>query len=163
MKNGIAFLVCMAVLFAAGAAGYVRSGDAPQAAGDEIMLMIRLDLKEDIGLLIIDHDVDGIKGSGGVSNADRSMIRRDDVLCWTFDRQLYDHPADTVELTVRFTVVTEYFDPDYDNLYPEEYSIPMEAVSFRAEFGETCFITITGDRVNGYEAVLSEQKTEIRP
>ena len=155
-KNRTAILVCVAALLAVGMVGCGRSSDAPQAAGDEIQLIIRLDLKEDIGLLIIDHDLGGNKGSGGISNADRSMIKRDDVLYWTFDKQYYDNPADTADLTLRFTVVTEYCDPNYDNIYPEEYMIPMEAVSFRADFGKAYSVTIAGDKDKGYQAVLGE-------
>ena len=129
----------------------------PEASGDEIMLKIQLDLKEDIGLLILDHDVDGEEGSGGMSNVDKSMLKHDDVLYWTFDKQQYEGSDDTVDMTLRFTVVTEYCDPNYDNIYPEEYMIPMEGVSLRADFGKTYSVTITGDKINGYEAHLGDQ------
>ena len=155
-KSGIAILVCVAAMFAVSVVGYGRTADAPRAAEDEITLMIQLDLKEDIGLLLIDHAVDGDEGSGGMSNADKSMLRRDDTLYWTFDRRFYDDPADTVDLTVRFTVVTEYCDPNYDNIYPEGDMIPMEALSFRADFGGTYSIAITGDKAHGYQAALAD-------
>ena len=154
-QTKITILVCILALISVVLVGCSRASES-QAAKDEIMLKIQLDLNEDIGLLVIDHDVDGKKGSGGMSNADKSMLKRNDVLDWSFDRQLYDPSADTVDLTVRFTVVTEYCDPNYENIYPEEYMVPMEALSFKANFGETYSITITGDKVNGYQAALND-------
>ena len=127
-----------------------------QAVDDEIKLIIQLDLKEDIGLLLIDYDAGGKEGSGGMSNADKTMLRRDDLLDWTFDKKLLDIPeqADGVDLTLRFTVVTEYVEPNYEDIYPEEYKIPMKELSLKAKFGESYFITIRGDKTSGYSAVI---------
>ena len=82
------------------------------------------------------------------------MIKRNDILDWSFDRQFPESPADTAEVTLLFTVVTEYFDPNYDFDYPEECKIPMNAISFTGEFGETYYVSVTGDNVNGYSATL---------
>ena len=156
MRNRIKtmILVCMTILLAASAAGCNFLNAEPQAAEDEIMLKIQLDLKEDIGLLIIHHDVDGHEGGGGISNADKSMIRHDETLYWTFGKEFYEGSAETVNMTLEFAIVKEYCDPNYDNIYPEEYVIPMESISFSAGFGESCLITITGGNESGYEAAL---------
>ena len=157
MKKAIVFTVILALL-AFALFGCSRSYQY-QAADDEIKLVIQLDLKEDIGLLLIDYDVDGSEGSGGISNADKSLIKHDELLDWTFDKKLLDIPeqADAVDLTIRFTVVTEYVDPNYEDIYPEQYKRPMDAISLKAAFGETYFIAISGDKTNGYRAVLKEQ------
>ncbi|MBO4219324.1 MAG: hypothetical protein J5933_00150 [Clostridia bacterium] len=160
-KNiGKALLVFIAFILAAvmSGCGLINSlpGDEPHASGDEIMLRIQLDLREDIGLLVIDHDVDGENGSGGISNADGSMIKRDEILYWTFDKQFFDSSADEVDLTLRFAVVTEYCNPNYDNIYPDELTVPMEEISFDAHFGESYDLKITGDRTNGYRCQLAE-------
>ena len=122
---------------------------------DEIKVKIQLDLQEDIGLLLIDWDVNGQKGMSGTSNADRSKIKHNDTEYWEFEKQFLEDPADTVGLTLKFIVVTEYFDPNYDFIYPEEYMMPMDEISFTADFGEIYFVTITGDNVNGYKAFLT--------
>ncbi|MBR0209082.1 MAG: hypothetical protein IJQ43_09310 [Oscillospiraceae bacterium] len=154
MKKKLPLFVLLAVLLLAivlyGAGCFARP---PQAAENEVLLKIRLDLKEDIGLLVIDHRVDGKEGSGGISNADKSMLRRDDVLYWSFEKDPGD-AAETAEVTVRFTVVTEYADPNYDNIYPEETMIPLEPLSFTSPYGEIVSLRIEGDRINGYRAVL---------
>ena len=162
MRNSIwkvlpVFIAAMlaAVLSGCSLPGSLLDG-VPHAADDQIMLRIKLDLKEDIGLLVIDHDVDGEKGSGGISNADRSMVKRDEVLYWTFDKRYYESSGDAVDLTLRFTVVTEYCDPNYDNIYPDELTVPMEKISFDAHFGESYDLKITGDRTNGYRCQLAE-------
>jgi len=61
-----------------------------------------------------------------------------------------------VELSLRFTVVIEYCEPNYENTYPSEYQIPMEAITFPAEFGISYSIRITGDKTNGYQAALEQ-------
>ena len=160
-KKEIVFTVILALL------AFVLSGCSQpyryQAADDEIKLLIRLDLDEDIGLLLIKYAANGTEGSGGMSNANKSMIKRDDMLDWTIDKKLLDIPeqTDVVDLTAGFTVVTEYVDPNYDDIYPEELQIPMDAISLKAKFGESYFITIRGDKINGYRAVLENSQHSV--
>lgn len=147
-------IICV-IMIAIMITGCNCSNGAPKATEDEIQLKISLDLKEDIGLLVIDHQLDGVKGSGGMSNADKSMIKHNDVLYWTFCKKDHEKVTDPVELTIVFTVVTEYCEPNYENIYPEELMIPLEPVSFMAEFCRTYEIVITGSKSDGYKAVLS--------
>ena len=51
--------------------------DAYMPAEDEIALQIQFDIKEDIGLLVYDYCADGHAYSGGMSNADKSLIQHD--------------------------------------------------------------------------------------
>ncbi|MBQ7223180.1 MAG: hypothetical protein IJS38_01245 [Erysipelotrichaceae bacterium] len=153
-KKGIAILVGLAALIIA-AVLYIQSTCPPKPQADEIMFRVQLDLKEDIGLLVMDHSVDGHEGGGGVSNADRSLIRHDDVLYWNFHKSDYEGLGDTVTLKMRFRIVTEYCDPNFDNIYPEELVRYLEPITLTADFGRCYPITITGDRVNGYDAVLN--------
>ena len=153
-KIGIAVLIAAAVL--ALILVYHGTQEPSQTNADEISLQIQLDLKEDIGLLLIDSDIDGNVSSGGSSNADKTMLKKDDQIYWPMERQNYEDVPDTVELSLRFTVVTEYCEPNYENIYPEEYQIPMDAITFPATFGGSYSIRITGDKANGYRAVLEQ-------
>lgn len=156
-KMSILLFTLLVMLLAVSMSGCSGSDDAPpQAAEDEILLIIQLDLKEDIGLLILDQNLDGVEASGGISNADKSMLKHNDVLYWTLNKQEYENPADAGNLSVRCRVITEYCDPNYENDYPEEYTVLLDPVSFNADFGETYHITITGDKENGYRAALDE-------
>ena len=154
-KIGIAVLAAAAVL-AILILVYHGAREPAQTNADEISLQVQLDLKEDIGLLLIDSDIDGNVSSGGSSNADKTMLKKDDQIYWPIERQNYENVPDTVELSLRFTVVTEYCEPNYENTYPEEYQIPMDAITFPAEFGKSYSIRITGDKTNGYQAVLEQ-------
>lgn len=154
-KIGIAAIVAAAVL-AILTSVYHGTRELAQTNADEISLQIQLDLKEDIGLLLIDGDIDGNVSSGGSSNADKTMLKKDDCIYWPIERQNYENVPDTVELSLRFTVVTEYCEPNYENTYPSEYQIPMEAITFPAEFGKSYSIRITGDKTNGYQAALEQ-------
>ena len=42
----------------------------------------------------------------------------------------------------------------YGNVYPEDIPKALEPIAWEARFGQTYTIAITGDRANGYQAVL---------
>lgn len=155
MVKKIHVLAAALVLSAFVVAGCSRVDNAPpQPAEDEIQLQIQLDLKEDIGLLLHNYVADGETHSGGMSHADKSPIKHDERIIDTLEKQQFENPAGVDHLTIQFTVVTEYCDPNYDNVYPEEFMIPMDAIALKANFGETYHIRIRGDKTNGYRAVL---------
>ena len=124
-------------------------------ADDEIALHIQLDTKEDVGLLVYDYRADGHEYSGGISNADRSLIKHDsdNVVVWKKDElNILSAPF---ELSMKFRIITEYVAPNFENIYPNNITKYMEPISWEAHFGESYFITITGDKTNGYNAVLN--------
>ncbi len=123
-------------------------------ADDEIALHIQLDTEEDIGLLVFDYRADDHKYSGGMSNADRSLIRRDSDNIMVWKQEELNSSSDTVELSIQFRIITEYVEPNYENIYPENLTKYLEEISFEAHFGESYFVTITGDKADGYKAVL---------
>lgn len=126
-------------------------------ADDEIALCIQFDIEEDVGLLVYDYSADGSKQSGGISNADKSLLKHDERLVNVWNKELLHCSADTVELSIQFRIITEYVEPNYENIYPEEITKYIDnPISWQAHFGESYLITITGDTTNGYQAVLEE-------
>ena len=125
-------------------------------ADDEIALHIQLDTEEDIGLLVYDYRADGHEYSGGISNADGSLIQRgsDNIVVW--NKEELNNPSDTFELSMRFRIITEYVAPNYENVYPDDITRYMEPIAWEARLGESYYIAITGDKANGYQAVLNE-------
>ncbi len=149
-----AIFVLALVLFAFPAC---RSSSQPKAEPDEIMIRIKLNLDEDIGLFLVYYDVNGTVGAGGISNADKSLLKCDsDDLYWSFYQRQLTEPEDSVRLALSFVVVTEYFDPNFENEYPEEYQIPLETVYFDADFGKIYTVMVSGSRDSGYQAALEE-------
>lgn len=134
---------------------YNSKQEAPSLKEDEIALDITLDLKEDIGLLLIGYNVNGIEGSGGVSNADKSLLKHNEHLYHTLSKQDFSNETNLDNLKLYFKVVTKYVDPNYEDIYPEEYTKVMKPLTINAKYGETYKITITGDNVNGYQAILN--------
>ena len=61
----------------------------------------------------------------------------DNMVVW--NREELDHPSDPFELSMQFRIITEYAAP----------------ISGEAHFGGSYRITITGDKANGYQAVLN--------
>lgn len=119
---------------------------------EEITLEIKLDLKEDIGLIIIDYEVDDISGSGGISNANKTLISYNDTLTYTLNKQEFNNLSNIENLIINFKIITKYIDPNYENIYPEEYTSIIAPIQIKAHYGETYRITITGDKTNGYIA-----------
>ena len=125
-------------------------------ADDEIALQIQFDTKEDIGLLVYDYCAGGHAYSGGTSNADGSLIRHDSNIIVGLEKEALNNPADPAVLSMQFRIITEYVTPNYENVYPEDITKYVEPISWEAHFGESYLITITGDKTNGYQAVLNE-------
>lgn len=67
-------------------------------ADDEIALHLQFDTEEDIGLLVYDYRVDSHEYSGGISNADGSLIKRDADNIVVLNKEELNNVADTFEL-----------------------------------------------------------------
>ena len=124
-------------------------------ADDEIALHLQLDTEEDVGLLVYDYRADSHEYSGGISNADGSLIKHASDNIVVLNKEDLNNIADTFELSMQFRIITEYVAPNYENVYPDDITKYMEPISWEAHFGESYFITITGDKANGYKAVLN--------
>lgn len=124
-------------------------------ADDEIALHLQLDTEEDVGLLIYDYRADSQEYSGGMSNADGSLIKHDSDNIVVLNKEDLTNIADIFELSMQFRIITEYVAPNYENVYPDDITKYIEPISWEAHFGESYFITIIGDKVNGYKAVLN--------
>lgn len=124
-------------------------------ADDEIALHIQLDTKEDVGLLVFDYRADDSEHSGGISNADKSLIKHDSDNVQVWNKQELNSSSDTVELSIQFRIITEYVNPNFENIYPEDLTKYLDPISWQAHFGESYFVTITGDKTSGYKAVLN--------
>lgn len=124
-------------------------------ADDEIALHIQFNTKEDVGLLVFDYHADDSEQSGGIANADKSLIKHNSDIIQVWNKQELHSSSDTVELLIQFRIITEYVAPNYENIYPEDITVYIDPISWEAHFGKSYFITITGDKINGYKAVLN--------
>ena len=124
-------------------------------AADEIALHLQLDTEEDVGLLVYDYRAGGHEYSGGISNADGSLIQHDSDNIVVWNREELNLSSDPFELTMQLRIITEYVAPNYENVYPDDITKYLEPITWEAHFGESYFITITGDKTNGYQAVLN--------
>ena len=124
-------------------------------ADDEIALHLKLDTEEDVGLLVYDYRAGSHEYSGGISNADGSLIQHDSDNIVVWNREELNLSSDPFELTMQLRIITEYVAPNYENVYPDDITKYMQPISWEAHFGESYCITITGDQTNGYQAVLN--------
>lgn len=122
---------------------------------DEFALKIKLDTKEDIGLLVFDYEVDGHTYSGGISNADKSSLQKGSTEIQIWNKQELQTTKDQVDLSIQFRIITDYVDPNFENNYPKELTKRIETpIHFSAQFGKIYTIIITGDKQTGYQAIL---------
>ncbi len=142
---GLLLLLCKQIFF-----------DEYKPADDEITLHVQMNTKEDIGLLVFDYYADDVEFSGGISNADKSLIKNNSDIVIVWNKQELKSSYNDVELKIYFRIITEYVKPNYDNIYPENITQYIDTpISWKAHFGEEYFITIIGDKANGYKAVLN--------
>lgn len=125
-------------------------------ADDEIALHIQLEMKEDVGLLVYDYRANSHQYSGGTSNADKSLIKHDDNIVVVLNKQQLNSSSDAVELSMQFRIITEYVTPNYENIYSEDITRYADPISWEAQFGKSYYITVSGDKTNGYTAILNE-------
>ena len=147
-KKGIGVIEDMLNLFLSG-----DNASEYEVGADEIALNIQLSTEEDIGLLVFDYSVDGREQSGGISNADKTELKHDEKLIWVWNREDLECSADEVDLTIRFRIITEYVDPNYENVYPDSLTRTLAPISIEARFGESYALRIVGDKMNGYEII----------
>ena len=70
-----------------------------------------------------DYSFSGKEHSAGISNADKSLIKNNDVIIQTMSKKHeFDNLSNIEDLTLKFTIITKYVDPNYDNIYPEKYT-----------------------------------------
>ena len=120
-----------------------------------LALHLQLDTEEDDGLLVYDYRIDSHEYSGGMSNADGSLIKHDSDVIVVWNKEELNSPSDTFELSMQLRIITEYVAPNYENVYPDNITKYTEPISWEAHFGESYFITITGNKTSGYKAVLN--------
>lgn len=149
-KKGIGVIEDMLDLFLSGG----NSSDY-EVGADEIALIIQLNTEEDIGLLVFDYSVDGREHGGGISNANKTELKHDEQLIWVWNREDLECSADVVNLSMQFRIITEYVDPNFENVYPDSLTRTLAPISFDARFGESYSFVITGDNMNGYQIALA--------
>lgn len=130
-----------------------------EPADDEIALHIQLDIKEDIGLIVFDYIVDEHEYSGGMSNADKSLIGHNSNMIQVWNKQELSSSSDSVDISIQFRIITEYIEPNYENMYPKNITKYVDGpISWNANFGKEYFITITGDKQSGYTVTTNCEK-----
>ncbi len=155
-KKMIRIIVAIVIVLGLGLVVYKQIvPDEYVLADDEIALHLQLDTKEDVGLLVYDYHADGQEYSGGISNADGSLIRHDSDNIVVWNKEDLNNLSDSFELSIQVRIITAYVDPNYENVYPDDITKYVEPISWEAHFGQSYFITITGDKTNGYKAVLN--------
>ena len=158
MQKKIKIVIGVILVLILGVVLYVQNAnDQFKVQDDEIALHIRLDTKEDIGLIVFDYTVDGHAYSGGIANADRSLLRHDSESIQVWNKQELNTSSDSVDISVQFRIITEYTEPNYENIYPEHITKKINVpISWHAAFGQEYFVTITGGSQSGYTAELKQ-------
>lgn len=130
------------------------------AQENEILLDIQLDTADDIGLLLINWDGGGSRGSGGSSNADKTLLKHDERFTWALERAAFEHPDNLETLALDFGVVTQYVEPNYEDVYPADITYYTDSISFDAEFGNVYHVRISGSPEDGFTAAYDPESRD---
>ena len=128
---------------------------------DEIAMKIKLDLQEDIGLIVYDYTVNGHEFGGGISNADKSLIRKNEELIdvWSKEDIRFmlgeEDNSEYYRFTMTIRIITDYVDPNFENVYPEDITRYLEPIEWTASFGNEYDIHITGNKTDGYKIIMN--------
>ena len=157
-KKKIKILIAIVIVFILGVLLYSRmSSNDFKVSDDEIAMHIQLDTKEDIGLIVFDYIVDGHEYSGGIANADKSLLSHNSKEIQVWNKQELNTSSDSVDISMHFRIIAKYVEPNYENIYPNDITKYIELpISWNAKFGEEYFVTITGDNLNGYIVELNK-------
>ena len=157
-KKKIKIAIVIMIVFVFGLLLYAQiPSDEFKAAKDEIAMHIQLDTKEDVGLIVFDYTVDGHEYSGGIANADKSLVRHDSKETQVWNKQELNSSSDSIDISIQFRIITEYAEPNFENIYPEHLTKKIDVpISWIAQFGKEYFVTITGDNQSGYTAELNK-------
>lgn len=114
-----------------------------------------MDTEEDVGLLVYDYRAGGHEYSGGISNADGSLIQHDSDNIVVWNREELNLSSDPFELTMQLRIITEYVAPNYENVYPDDITKYMEPISWRHTLVNPIALPSPGIRQMEYQAVLN--------
>lgn len=126
-------------------------------SSDEIAFHVHMHTDEDIGLLVYDYQISDHMYSGGISNADRSMIRKDsDDNYIVLNRTELDDAEEPAHVNLSFRIITEYTDPNFENIYPEEITESIAPMDLTVSYGQMINLYITGNRDDGYQSGMKK-------
>lgn len=103
-KKRIGIAIAMVIVLGLGFVLYKQTiPDEYVPSDDEIALYVQLDTTEDFGLLLIDYkNANGSGGQGGMSNANKSLLKHNDQLFYTLPKHAFDNPSDVENLSVQY-------------------------------------------------------------
>lgn len=81
------------------------------------------------------------------------MIRKDsDDNYIVLNRTELDDAEEPVHVKLLFRLITEYTDPNFENIYPEEITESIAPLDLTVSYGQMFNLYITGNRDDGYQA-----------
>lgn len=125
---------------------------------DEIKIKFQLSTDEDIGLIVFDYTANDHEFSGGISNANGSLLQKNSTEIQVFNQEELHTKSDEVTLSMHFRIITNYVKPNFENIYPEDLTkVINPPITWNAKFHNTYTIVITGNHKQGYQAKLIQK------
>lgn len=153
-RKTLAVLIISMLLLICFAVFYMTGGDKePVAAADEVLLLFDLNTSDEIYQVSIEYMIDGeIVGDAGTRNANGTPFAENERIYYSFR---LDAAHDISKLSLQLYVAD--FINDFGD-HKSEYRIENE-IKLSAEYGNTYYITIAGDKETGYTAFLKTADT----
>ena len=71
------------------------------------------------------------------------MIKHEDQIIHVWNKEELQVNSGPFELSIKFRIITEYVEPNFENIYPEELTRVLKPIVLKADYGEIYDITIT--------------------
>ena len=157
MKMKTLFAIIISTLLLVSTAGCHTSNTNEEriADDDEVLLIFDLNTKDEIYQISMDFIVDEkIVGRAGTRNANSTPFAKDERIYYSIVKGVdLNKDLDISKLSLQFYVadfINDFGEPD------DEYKIENE-IKLVAGYGNVYYITIAGDKENGYFAFLKPQ------
>jgi hypothetical protein len=148
------FLILLLVLFVV---CYMSNSDnEPTVAEDEVLLIFDLDTQDELYQVSMDYLINGeIVGDAGTRKADGTPLVENERIYYPFK---LDTEYDISKLSLQLYVADFINDfGDHEGEYKVENTLKLFA-----EYGNIYYITISGDKENGYTAILKTTDTKTK-
>jgi hypothetical protein len=147
-KIFVVFILSILLLFSLAVCYIANTDKEPTVAEDEVLLLFDLDTQDELYQVSMDCLVDGqVVSSAGIRNADSTPFVENDRI---YDPFKLGTEYDISKLSLQLYVAD--FINDFGD-HEGEYKVENE-LNLLAEYGTIYYITISGDKENGYSATV---------
>lgn len=146
------FPILFIVILILGCFHYLTSSKEYAPQEDELVLHIQLNTDDEVGLIVYDYEIEDHQYSGDISNADSSLIKQGEDNIVLLKQSDLNCLSQSFDFSIQIRIINEYVQPNFENIYDEDITEYTYPITFNAEFGNSYYISVIGNKQIGYKA-----------